>query len=524
MENENKFITAIEKDIAWKRTENGQPALNTTYDKCLDLFSTIGALRHRSAKEVEYLISNAYNEDPLTTIKILFYARDIEQGLGERDTFRIGLKYIANFHTSDIFVNLGNIVKFGRFDDLYCLVDTPAEKAAFGFMTKVFKEDLENMLKNKPITLAAKWLKSINTSSKESNRLGLLTAKAFDLSPKQYRKALSKMRAYSNILEEKMSANRWEEINFNNVPGGAMKKYTQAFRRHQEERFAEYIDAVKNNRTIITADGKEEKAKMNTRKLYPYEIIGKYVNNHRWSYSVKTPKEELEVMWNNLNNWLEGVQSNTVIMADTSGSMYGQPMDTSVGLAIYFAERNTGPFHNKFMTFSSYPTWISLKDGQTLAEKINVVSNADWGSCTNIEAAFDLILDTAKRNKLAQEDLPKTFVIITDMEFNQCVINNQHNVKFLGSRDIDINSMSFYDGMKEKYNRYGYELPEIVFWNCNARNNTFHTSANTHNVRMVSGQATSVFKSLIDGKTHTPYEFMLEVVYQDRYDSVVLAK
>ena len=41
---------------------------------------------------------------------------------------------------------------------------------------------------------------------------------------------------------------------------------------------------------------------------------------------------------------------------------------------------------------------------------------------------------------------------------------------------------------------------------------------------MVSGQATSVFKSLIDGKTHTPYEFMLEVVYNERYDDVVLAK
>ena len=513
---ENKFVMAMEETVAWKLTENGLDALNTTFDACLDLFATIGALRTRSESEIALKFMKAYTEQPLTAMKILFYARDIEEGLGERRVFRIGLKWLADNRTKDVIANIENIAKYGRYDDLYELVETPAEQAAFNFIATQLEKDLKDKAENKPISLLAKWLKSINTSSAESSRLGKLTAKHLKLSEKNYRKTLSSLRNYIDVLEKKMSKNDWEKVDFNTVPGGAMKKYSKAFRKHQENRYKEYLEALESGKkiTVVKDDGTvvEKEAKINTKNLYPYEIIEKY-NPAIYSFGGNVSvRPELEAMWNGLKDWINGAECNTIVIADTSGSMRGRPMATSIGLGIYFAERNTGPFHNKFMTFSSKPSWINLNDNMTLADKINVIPSIIEN--TNLEAAFELILEVAVNNKLSQDDVPKQLVIITDMEFDECVEDNT------GYRQRT--NMTFYDKMKKTYAQHDYNLPEIVFWNVSARQDTYHTQKNTPYVRMVSGQATSVFKSLIDGKTHTPYEFMLEVVYKDRYDSVVL--
>lgn len=510
---ENKFVAAMEKEVAWKLTENGLDALNTTFDANLDLFATIGALRTRSEKDIEVLFMEAYTEEPLTAMKILFYARDIKGGLGERRTFRIALKWLAQNRTADVIANITNIAKFGRYDDLYELVGTPAEDAMFTFVKEQLEADLKKMAEGEPISLLAKWLKSINTSSEESKALGRLTAKALDMSEKAYRKTLTSLRKHIDVLEKKMSSREWSTIDFTAVPGGAMKKYSKAFFRHEEVRFKDYLDALREGKkvTVTKADGTvvEKEAKINTKHLFPYEIIEKYIP-HGLRINVQV-KPEVEAMWSGLEDWLKGEQLNTIVVADTSGSMSGRPMATSVGLGIYFAERNTGPFHNKFMTFSSKPSWIQLNDNMTLADKINVVPNIV--DDTNIEAAFDLILKVGVDNKLTNDDMPKSLIIITDMEFNYCVNDNSGSTT----------RMTFHSKMREKYRKYGFELPEIVFWNVYARQKTYHAKKNTPYVRMVSGQATSVFKSLIDGKTHSPYEFMLETVYADRYDSVVVA-
>ena len=273
----NKFAQAMEREVAWKTTENGQPALNTTFDKCLDLFGTIGALRSRTEAEIKLKFSEAYREDPLTAVKILFYARDIELGLGERNTFKICLNWLADFATEDVILNLENVVKFGRWDDLYALDGTRAEKAAYDFMKEQFLKDcLDLKTENKPISLLGKWLKSVNTSSEESKALGKKTAKMFGLSEVNYRKCLSALRTRINVIEKLMSQNEWEKINFNHVGGNALKRYKEAFARHQEERYREYLEAVKENKTIAV-DGKEEKAKMNVKKLME-EVVEQNVN------------------------------------------------------------------------------------------------------------------------------------------------------------------------------------------------------------------------------------------------------
>ena len=512
------FVSAIEKEIAWKLTENGLDALNTTFDKCLDLFATIGALRTRTDNEIKDKFAKAYYESPLTAVKILFYARDIDEGLGERRVFRLGLQWLADYRTADAILNIPNIVKYGRWDDLYTLVGrgSPAvDEAVFAFIAHQWNADLTAYTEGKPVSIMAKWLKSVNTSSAESKRLGKLTAASLGISEKDYRKALSLLRKRINIVETQMSNREWSAIDFNTVPGGAMKKYVKAFYAHEGERYRAYLDAVNSGKKIVV-NGKEVEAKINTKKLFPYEIIEKYTGGRLRAHSIKP---EYEAMWKGLKDTINGVECNNIVIADTSGSMIGRPMACSIGLGIYFAERNTGPFHNRFMTFSSKPSWITLQDGMTLSEKINCIP--EIVDDTNIEAAFDLVLKTAINANLSQEDMPKMLTIITDMEFNQCAVDNSTMGDGWWGRGSTATKMTFYDKMKAKYANYGYTIPEIVFWNVNARQDTYHTTANTPGVRMVSGNATNVFKSLIDGKKHTPYDFMLEVVYADRYDSVV---
>lgn len=513
------FADLLAQDCAWKLTENGQPALNTTFDECLDLFSTIGALRKRSDFDIELKFAHAYGENPLLAVKTLFYARDIEQGLGERRVFRIGLKWLARSYPEVVAANLQNIVKYGRFDDLYELVDTPVEAEMFKFMHYIVRRDERALAEGGSVTLAGKWLKSVNSKHAKTRALGLRTAKAFGMCEANYRRLTSALRKAIKIVESDMSRNNWSEIDYNTVPGGAMKMHNAAFRRHDGERFDEYIFAV-NAGQKIKVNGKEVEAKINTKHLFPYEIL-EQMSIHGRPFSLYSVNYDAacEAMWKGLDDWIQGAQSNTIIMADTSGSMNGRPLATSVGLGIYFAERNTGPFHNRFMTFSSKPSWITLPEKGTLADKVHAVPNICDN--TNIEAAFDLILDTAVKHHVKPEDMPQNLVIISDMEFDVCVDNNTTSEGFWYRTDRT-GVMTFYDSMKAKFAAHGYELPNITFWNVNARHDTFHTQQSTPHVRMVSGQSPSVFKSLIDGKAHTPYEFMLEVLNSERYDSVVL--
>ena len=292
------------------------------------------------------------------------------------------------------------------------------------------------MNNDKPVSLLAKWLPSVNASNKQTIINGKKIAKSLDMSEKEYRQTLSKLRKYINIVETNLSKKEYDNIIYSEVPSKAMNNYRNAFSRNDGERFAEFMNKV--------STGEE---KINASTLYPYDIVEKYL------YGDNKANEVLEEQWKALPNYVEG-ENNFLVMADVSGSMYGRPLATSVGLAMYFAERNKGAFANTFMTFSEKPELVTIK-GKNLFEKLNYVQNARWDMNTNLEAAFNLVLKTAVKYKTKKEDMPTSIVVITDMEIDEC-----SNPDWL-----------FYDQMKKKFEENGYEIPNIVFWNVNARNN-----------------------------------------------------
>lgn len=492
------FANAIKNETKWTRTENGAVALNTTDDALLDLFGTIGALREADEARITSLFAEAYQANPLYATKILFYARDIRgdeetRGLGERRVFRIILKYCALHHPEAIRPNLDLIGVYGRYDDLYELIGTPLEDDMWAAMKKQFEEDLENMAKGNAISLLAKWIKTADASSPKTRALGKLTAQKLGYDVYNFKRIVRAMRKQIGIVEALMSTGRWDEIKYSEVPSRAMLIYRNAFKKHDEERFSQFAQKA--------VTGEE---KINSGTLYPYDIIERGLD-WGWCWSVSgTENNVLQAQWDQLPNYIEP-GTNAIVMADTSGSMHGRPIYTALGLAIYFAQRNVGAYHNLFMTFSCYPKYQKIK-GKTLAQIFSNLDYSGWQMNTNCKAAFNLILDTAIKNHVEPSEMPRSLIIISDMEFDQA-----------GNR-----KWSFYDQMRARFSEYGYEIPQIVWWNVESRHDIFHADKNRKGVVICSGQSSGIFKNLIGSINMTPTEFMMKCINSKRYEPITI--
>lgn len=489
-----KFVNGLRNEDNFTFTENGAVALKSTYSSLVDLFGSIGAFRNRTDNEIETAFSKAFAEDKLLATKMAYYSRDIRfGGLGERRVFRVILNFLAKVYPEIAKKNMQHISTFGRFDDLYEFVGTNIESTMWDLIKAQWISDIQNMNNHESISVMSKWLKSANTSSKESSKLGKLTASKLGLSEKEYRKTLSALRKYLDVVEIKMSGNQWTSIKYPAVPSKAMNIYRNAFKKHDEDGFNAYIEKVSN--------GEE---KINASTLFPYDILEKMAGGH-FSLRVNYDKV-LEEQWKALPNYVEG-ENNVLIMADTSGSMSGRPMATSVGLAMYFAERNHGVFKDVFMTFSSRPSFVQLK-GNSVYERIKCVLSIVEN--TNLQAAFELILKTAINNNLTVEDMPKSLVVISDMEFDSAT----------GAYRSD--RWTFYESMRKMYADKGYEIPNIIFWNVNSRNDVFQVTSDYKGVQLASGQSPSVFKSILKNIGCTPYEAMVNTLNNPAYDCITV--
>lgn len=492
----NPFVQAMQVAGNNTVTENGALSNKSTLNYVLDWFGAGGALRQRSDADKIALFSKAFAQDRNLAMKILFYFRDVREGQGERKTFRTIMNWLGQYYPDVARKNLENVGFYGRYDDLYSLVGTSLEKEVFNVFTQQLKSDIVNMKKGESVSLLAKWLKSENTSSKESRALGRKTREAMQLTSKKYRKILSALRKHINVLEVKMCAGDWKTIDFEKVPSKASLNYRKAFGRHDQERYAAYLGAVEKG-----------EAKMAAGAVYPYEILRSIIKDGR-GYGQPTAQEILaaDLMWKAMPNWLKGNEHNGLVIADVSGSMFsGVPnILVSVALALYFAERNTGPFKDIWMNFSSSPTFQKFI-GNNIWEKFQHMDKNNWAQSTDLQKAFELILSTATKSKVAQKDMPSVLYIISDMEFNGACSSN---------------SMTNFEVMKKKFANAGYELPKVVWWNVAARNEQFPIRADDTGTALVSGCSPSILKSLLSAKNFNPMDIVYEVTNNPRYERV----
>ncbi len=474
----------MEKETNYTLTENGALTHKSSLSNTLDFFSRGGALRYRDEDGIISLFSKAFAEDRLIALKTLFYLRDVRGGQGERRTFRIILKWLATNYPDVVSMNLELIPELGRWDDLFCLEGTKV----WEYVLSILNNEFNQMLQQNTKSLACKWFPSINTSSKETRRLAKVLCKRFGISEKQYRQTLSRTREYIKVVERDMCSKNWDKINYPSVPSKASLNYRNAFLRHDKERYEQFISDVKSG-----------KKKINASVTYPYEIVEKILYKNDQS-------ETLDVIWNSLPNYMGENEHNGIVVADVSGSMSGRPMGVSISLALYFAERNKGQFANHFITFSDNPS-LEKVVGNNIREKILNLSKADWAMSTNLQSVFDLILQTAIKNNVPKEEMPKTIYIVSDMEFNVACESNQK---------------TNFEEIKRKYSESGFECPNLVFWNVNAINNQSVITKDEKGTCMVSGCSPIILKTLLQGGQITPIDVMIDVLSKDRYKSIII--
>lgn len=347
------FLNALKEETNFTLTTNGAVAHKSTLNKLMDLFAMGAAYRWRDDSDCILLFKEAYEENPEYALKCLFYIRDILDGAGERKFFRVCFKWLAQNYPEVARRNMRFVPMLGRWDDLYCLVDTPIQKDMFKFMKDQFELDLIS----KTPSLIAKWLKSPNASSKESVALAWLTYTAFGMSERYYRRALSYLRKKINVLERLMSANEWDKIEFDKIPSTAGLKYRNAFAKHEITR-AKY-----------EAFAKDKKTKVNAKALFPYQVVKKAIEFDCYDNLEDTERLMINKYWDNLTDYFNGATLNALCMVDTSASMFGDPINIAISLGLYCAERAKGPFANHYISFSSRPQLIECR-GVDFCDKV----------------------------------------------------------------------------------------------------------------------------------------------------------
>lgn len=482
----SELLAALERD-GKTLTQNDCVTHITSSSPLTDLFFTIAALRGASDSKVLAHFGPAFESNPEAALKILFWARDIRGGQGERKVFRTIINQLAH-HSADILrPNISLIPTYGRWDDVLSLFSTPLERDALQL--------IDNSLRNDPTVapLCAKWMPR-EKSSKAS--FAKKIRHYMGLSSRGYRKLLSGL---SSTVESDMCANNWDGINYSHVPSVAMNRYKNAFQRHSPERWDSYLSDLKSG-----------SAKVNASVLYPHEIVKSIFNDTSLDEKSKFIAEK---QWEALPNYLMDNPYRILPVVDVSGSMTGcyhsssttRPIDVSVSLGVYISERNNGPFKDHFLTFSGTPQLQRLY-GENLHDKVKNLRNADWGMNTDIQAVFSLVLNKAMSDDIAEEDMPNMILILSDMEFDSAAGDSYSNTAM--------------ESIRSKYHEAGYKLPKIIFWNLNAHGSNFPVKFDEMGTAMVSGFSPSILVQILSAGVVTPEAIMNQVLNSKRYSPI----
>ena len=485
------MLKFLKKEANMTCTENGAAAYRSTRSECLDLFATIGALRGASDEEITNRFLRAYAEDADLAMKILFFARDIRGGIGERRVFRTILKWLAANEPQSLEKNIRYIAEYGRYDDLLALMGTPCEGKVLHHIKKQLAADRAAMESGDSVSLLAKWLPSVNTSNEDAVRQAKRIARALGMNDAQYRKTLSALRAKISIIENNLREKDYT-FDYSKQPSKAMFKYRKAFMRNDGERYGAFVSRV--------AEGAEQ---IHTGALTPHEMIRPFFYENTIS---EAERKVIDATWKAQEDFTGG--ENALVVIDGSSSMYWGadpiPATVALSLGIYYAEHNTGAFRNHFITFSENPRLVEIK-GRDIYEKVRYCHQFNEVANTNIRRVFELILKTAVKNRVPRNEMPSKLYIISDMEFDCC------------AEDGSLTNFAY---AKQLFAKHGYQLPEVVFWNVASRNKQQPVARNEQGVALVSGCNPRIFSMLKSGIL-SPYAFMLDVLNSERYQKIV---
>lgn len=475
------FVDALRQNDVM--TENGMTTNSTSLNAVVDLFYNIGAMRGQNKDRLISTFSKAFYQDPTRAMKILFWARDIRGGAGERQIFRDIMQYLVQNHEEALGKNLNLIPEFGRWDDLLVLVGTSLETKAFLLIQGALAS--EN-------GLCAKWMP-------RKGPIAIKLRNFMGLSPKKYRKNLVNL---TNVVEQQMCAKEWDQIEFAKLPSLAAARYQRAFMKNANDSYLEYLKSLASGETKINAGA-----------VYPYDITKALGHGN-----VDVASEQ----WKALPNYMKDSEELILPMVDVSGSMNSVAsgsttcMDVAVSLGLYISERNEGAFKDAFLTFSESPK-LEVLSGD-LNDRFTQLVRGEWGMNTNLESAFRLVLDQAVKHNLAQDQMPDKILILSDMQFDEATCNNDRS---WGRRtDIPAWNPTAQQMIAKMYEEAGYTMPKIVYWNLQSRSGDVPVRFDEDGTALISGFSPAIMTSILNAEEFTPVSIMDQTILSDRYAEV----
>lgn len=503
------FLDNLKEETTVGHTENGAKTYTSTLNANLDFFAQAGAMRGR-LEDVRNMFSKAYAENPELALRNLIHLRNIRLGgLGERSAYLEAIKYLVDGRNQNkqVIVTLMEYMAYvGRWTDLFETMEY-AHKRSIHFVDtegariigNQLTSDIKNMSEGKPVSLLGKWLANVSSPNSKKRSQGIRIANYLGFEDKagltRYRKMIAKLRDYLNVIEVRLASKEYHKIDLNQVASKALFKYRKALQLHMPDEYEALMEKVESG-----------EGKLNASLVLPHEITGAY----RKERAGQGVNRSLEATWKSLDNVIENVEDNAIVVADSSNSMTWEqtngvyPWDVAQGLALYTAERLKGAFANHFITFASEPDLVYLNPQDTVYDRMRAYNYASVGYSTNIQAVFRLILDTAVKNNTPQEELPSKIIIISDMEFDSS--QRWHRTNF--------------EQAKQEFANHGYELPTIIFWNVQSRQENVPVRFNEDNVALVSGFSTNILAQVLGGEVTSPEEMMLSVLNKPEYDFV----
>lgn len=497
------FLTDLNKELhsGYVTTENGARMYKSTGRALLDLNYQTSSLRNQDKSMVYSEFYKALQETPLEALKWLFYLRDCRGGMGERKTFiNILSSFLEEYPAfTNQFMKL--IPEYGYWKDLNSLYETTTsdlvKKACVKMYAQVLQMDLCALISKDSYSLASKYAPS-DTSKKLNGRImAKEIRKALGITRQSYRKMLKDLRDGLAIVEKDMSENKWERINYQTVPSKASRLYSNAFQNHDSKRYNKFIGDANNGLV-----------KMHAGQNFPYEILKAYTEG-------TITADVANALWKNLPR---DEYKDVLVVEDRSGSMRWATVDISGtqashvadSLTLLFSEGLKGDLRNTFMTFSQNPKLWHLS-GDTLTEKYETLNKYSEVANTDIEKVFRVLLDTAVNNHYRQEDLPKTILILSDMEFDQATNVYDENC------DYDSSYLpALFEQIRDEYRQAGYLLPRLIFWNIASRTKGIPFRDNEQGINFVSGFSPQILKNVIAGSTDA-WQNLCDVLNDKRY-------
>ena len=504
-----------------KRTWNNAVTNESTLNFNLDMFAYSSRYYKQNYEKNKNRFKNALIENDEIALANLLYTLDIRNGKGERALFKSYFSALIEMNKNYAIQILPYISELGRWDYVFEGIGTEIEEAVYDFVKAYLMMDIKNYNDNKPVSLLAKWLPSIKTHNKK-NYFAVKLVKKLNLTEKEYRKILSKLRDRLNIVEKHITNKEYAKIDYISVPSKAMVKYKNLFFTKDEVRFKEFIEELKDSKKAKYDNlFMNDFAKMyldNLMKIginYFYERTIKEAcrllfnnfflkdleeNSQILSQNFKNEKNLINTMWKKQSK-IE-FDKNVLVVADTSGSMQGTPFETAVSLAIYISQNNKSEeWRNKFVIFSSDCIEYSYNKNAEFTDIIDeiplIVDNTD------IDKVFTKILNDSLEKNLPQLD---EVIIISDMEFD--AVQDKKN-------------MSNFKYWKSEFAKHNYELPKIIFWNVARDVESFPVTKLDYGTCLVSGYSKNILKSIIDIENFDPIDIMLKTLEEKNYFKMV---